>query len=436
MRKLIAALVIVGNLIFSSTADAEIKTFTATGEEFANKIESKDVIKLRALDDAIKNAIKLASDSLKTSTLTDDEISTIIFNNYQLVGQVRYSNEKNKSGTLWRATIDINFDDAEIKNWLSRDDKEKFVCVSQFQEAQKLSDANDSKLKDLRENVGDIRGGEEKLRLKKTFGYIDNEFLSNQKLVEGNKFAYKNRYEDAIKLYTDAIALNEDNAAAYNWRGNIYNILAANQKLIPDAETYRRTAIADLDKAIRFNPSYGNAYSTRGFVYYCAKNYSAAKKDFDRAIQLEPAQIQNYIYRGQCLRQLDKNLALADFNKAVELAPKNPNIYATRGDFYEKDLKYFSKAAEDYSRAIELETKEDLRALHYQNRGDAYHKAKMYGRAIDDYSRAISMIENQPQKNPLLAWIYRSRGECYQALGNGASAQADLKKFEALQRKV
>ena len=59
----------------------------------------------------------------------------------------------------------------------------------------------------------------------------------------------------------------------------------------------------------------------------------------------------------------------------------------------------------------------------------------MYGKAIEDYSRAIELMENQAQKNPLLPWIYRKRGECYQALGNGARAQIDFKKFGELQHR-
>ena len=55
MKKFLAAL-IMGSLFFS-TADAEIRTFKATGEDSATKIETQDVSKVRALDRAIKNAL-------------------------------------------------------------------------------------------------------------------------------------------------------------------------------------------------------------------------------------------------------------------------------------------------------------------------------------------------------------------------------------------
>ena len=405
MKKFLAAL-IMGSLLFS-TADAEIRTFRATGEDSATKIETQDVAKVRALDRAIKNALKQASETFKASGLAEEEISAIILNGYEIIGAAEYE----QVGNNCRATVELGIDDAQIGNWIRRDDREKFALTNAAKETQKLFAANDARLKDLRERAENMKKQDKKF-FKAEFNYVNNEFLSNQKVEAGNKFAYKGRFDDAIKLYTEAITLNEYNAAAYNRRGQVYSVMAANQKVVPVAESYRRQAINDLEKATRLNNNYAEAFANRGFVYYNGKFFGQAIKDFNRAIQLEPLNAWNYIYRAQCHRPTDKNLALADFNKAIELNPNNPRMYSARGDFYEQDLADFSKAAADYTQAIELEKREELLALNYQNRGDLYRKQKMYGKAIDDYTRAIELIMYQVQWHQLYQST-SSRGYLY-----------------------
>ncbi|MBQ3434752.1 MAG: hypothetical protein IJG24_06895 [Selenomonadaceae bacterium] len=96
-RKLLAASLIVGNLFCLPIAEAEFKTYTAMGVDYGNELESQDMVKLRARDKAIKNAVKQAGVYLKTysrsvnNELTDDEITAITSNTYEIVGEVRYN---------------------------------------------------------------------------------------------------------------------------------------------------------------------------------------------------------------------------------------------------------------------------------------------------------------------------------------------------------
>ena len=430
MKKFLMALLIIGNLFFFSIADAEIKTYTATGNDSTNKFETQEVVKLRALNKAIKIAVAQAAVDFKKFELSDEEISAIINNGYEL-GEVNYT----QADSSWQAAIELKIDDAEVKNWIRRSDREKFTLTNQNRDVEKLFAANDKRTAELRERLATDYKKQDKKFFKGEFDYVSNEFLSNNKVAEGNKFFYRGRLDDAITLYTEAIKINEYNEVAYNLRGNIYNIQSMLQKDIPIAEDNRRQSINDLDKAIRLNNNYASAFSNRGFVYLNAKLFGQAVKDFNRAIQLEPNTAKNYIYRAQCNRSTDKNLAISDFNKAVELAPKNSYVYVARGNFYDQDLKDFSSALADYTRAIELERRENELALYYYNRGGIYQKINDYSRAIDDYTRGIKIINDSQQKNPLLAWIYMKRGECYKNLGNNGQYQADLKKFEELQRR-
>ena len=118
----------------------------------------------------------------------------------------------------------------EAKNWIQRDDREKFMLMNQTAEAQKLFETNELKVKQLRERIEQDFKKQYKKIFKDEFEYLNKDFLSIQKLSEGNKFAYRGRFEDAINFYKEAIELNSYNAAAYNRRGNIYSILSMQQK--------------------------------------------------------------------------------------------------------------------------------------------------------------------------------------------------------------
>jgi len=445
-QKLLTATILAGNLLLSVPVEAEIKNYTANIEEITGEMENQEVSKQRTLDKSIKNVINQIYIDLKglNSGLSDEEIFTIANNTYKIVGEPEFNREvkklTNKTDIIvWKATVDVNFDDSEIKKWIKRDENEKFVLINQNRELKKLFAENEQKLEEFRKQSEQITKKQEKNYVKAAIKYLESEFLSNQKVKIGNRYNYENRITDAIQLYGEAIVLNENNVAAYNNRGQIYKNIADKkafiEKDIPAASSYRQMAIADFDKAIRINPNYAEIYKNRGLIHFANKNYEQAIKDFNRAVQIEPNNAENYINRANYYRQVKNNeLSLADYNKAAELEPNNAQIYFKRGNFYEQDAKDNNKAVDDYSRMISLEKREKFLILGYHSRAGAYKKLKMYEKAIADYTKCISLIE-KGENTSLLPWAYRFRGECYKSLGNEANFQADMKKFEDLQRK-
>ena len=457
LRKLLSATLIVGTLTFAPeicgvenfpAACAEVKMYTAMGADYGNELESQDIVKLRARDKAIKNAVKQAGVYLKTysrsvnSELTDDEVLAITSNSYELVGEVQY-NRVTKQVTdqiiliVWEATVNVNVDDSEISKWFKRDDRDRSTLISQTRESQVAAEENDRKVEDLRKRAANVSDDAGRAQLQAEFKTADNEFLSNQKVESGTRLAYNQKFDDAIILYTKAIELNPKNAAAYNMRGNISNAVAMNKIFIEknnsDGEKFRKEAIGDLNRAIQLKPDYSEAYGNRGFVYYMAKDYSAAIKDFDRAIELNPNNAQNYIYRSLYWRFVakDNGRALADLNKAVELEP-TAHAYMNRAGFYRLDLKNFSAAIDDLTRAIELETLEYMIGYHYYSRGECYQNLQHYAEAIADYTRAIELMALNDNFRKLIPFAYTKRGECYEATGDNAKAQADMKKSDEL----
>lgn len=452
-RKLLTASLIVGNLFLMPIVDAEVKLYTATSEDYASEIESQEVAKLRARDKAIRNATEQAGVYLKTYSrtvnfeLTDDEITAIASNSYELVGEPTYTREVKQltaetSVIIWRATVNVNVDDAEIKNWLKRDDSDRSKFISQTRESQEIADENDRKVEDLRKRA-ETASDAERAKLKSEFDAADNEFLSNQKLQEGDRAAYKGKYAAAEKLYTEAIELNPANPLTYISRGGIYaaNLISFKYNLKDirltshgnSAATYYKLALADYDKALELNPSDANIYAWRGFAHYYFDKYQQALNDWDRALQVDSACLQAYLWRSMYYRfvKKDNKAALADLNKAIEFNPDKPGGYSMRSLLY-KEENLYDLALDDITKAIELEPNS---VHHYSNRADLYKEVKMFNKAIADYTTYIQLQERDDPDNILLPWGYYHRAECYEALGDKIKAQADMNKYRELERK-
>jgi tetratricopeptide (TPR) repeat protein len=85
-------------------------------------------------------------------------------------------------------------------------------------------------------------------------------------------------YHEAISNFTQALAINPNNATTYRMRGKSYLALQQYDK-----------AISDYNQAIRLQPDFGGSYSLRGDVYYSLHQYKEALADYERAFSLTPS---------------------------------------------------------------------------------------------------------------------------------------------------
>jgi tetratricopeptide (TPR) repeat protein len=93
----------------------------------------------------------------------------------------------------------------------------------------------------------------------------------------GRAYGLKEQYDRAIADLDAAIRVDPTNALAYNNRGLAY-----------DAKGEHDRAIANLSEAIRLDPEYGAAYHNRGNVYQAKGECHRAAADFNEAIRLNP----------------------------------------------------------------------------------------------------------------------------------------------------
>ncbi len=167
-------------------------------------------------------------------------------------------------------------------------------------------------------------------------------------------------------------------------------------------------ALLELDQAIRLNPNYVEALSSRGNVHFALGSVEEAFEDLHKAMHLDPNYAEAYINRGVIRSIVDPEGAISDFDKALQIDPKNTLAYFNRGSFYSRqgDLQ---QAVSDLSKAIDINP-DFVEA--YNVRGETYSQLLNFNPAIEDFNKAIRL-------NPNHASAYSNLGSVYFILGQG-----------------
>jgi tetratricopeptide (TPR) repeat protein len=169
---------------------------------------------------------------------------------------------------------------------------------------------------------------------------------SEQELYAFIVFALRgNNYDTAIRLLTDAIRLDPNNASHYGLRGAVYY----------DGKRDYDRAIADLTSAIRLEQNKANYYNNRGDAYNSKGDYDRAIADYTSAIRLDPNETDYYNSRINAYNSKgDHDSAIADCSSLIRLYPNNAYYYNSRANAYNSKRDYDSAIA-DCTSAIRLD---------------------------------------------------------------------------------
>ena len=164
-------------------------------------------------------------------------------------------------------------------------------------------------------------------------------------------------------------------------------------------------ALVDVSGAIQSDPESALAYTYRGEVYMSDANYSAAKADFDKAIELKSKCSLAFYDRALLkIHMGELEDAMSDLNTALKIYGTNPNEVLTITNIYSKRaqlnlwMKNWDAAISDYNNAISkssgIPSDEDI-----SGRADAYTATGNYVVALRDYNLAIKIISENIQKD-------------------------------------
>ena len=384
VRIICALIVVLTPFLMIHEALAQVKTYIGVGEYFMSDFETLDIAKQRALLYAKRNATEQAGVLIESRTevinaeISKDEINTMS-GAILKISDTKYETlpSTNGAGIVIRATIKADVDTTDIDNWLNRGTQERSTLTLQDQELQKTIDEQNKLISDLKKQLENVTTQQEKDKIVQEFAKADNEFLSNQKIEEGNQLYLKGDMNGAIKRYAEAMELNPKNALAYCNRAVVYLNLQDNSK-----------ALADCNKAIEMNPNYALNYYNRGVANFNLQNYEQSVKDYTKAIELDSQLVAAYNNRGYiCYAAEQYQYALNDFNRAIELDPSFAEALSNRGITYAA-LQDFNAALSDFNRAIKV--KPDYVEAYY-NRGNAYFYLQNFQAALADYNKAIEL---------------------------------------------
>lgn len=224
----------------------------------------------------------------------------------------------------------------------------------------------------------------------------------------------KGNYKEAVADFTQVIAVNPQDANAYNRRGDAFYRLKDYQN-----------AYSDSSKAIELNPKDANAYYDRGFSAYELGKYKEAIADYTKAITLNTKNPYAYYGRGLAyIKRLNHPAAMADFNKAIALQPQYTDAYIQRG-ILRRRLQQKQAAIQDFDKAIEINPHDAKAFLH---RGLTQFADNQHQAAIKDYNSAIEL-------NPRYVEAYLNRGDVYSDLGKNLEATEDYNQVLQLNPK-
>jgi tetratricopeptide (TPR) repeat protein len=136
----------------------------------------------------------------------------------------------------------------------------------------------------------------------------------------------------------------ENRSSALAMRAHIYSALGQYD-----------LAIADLDQALRLDPSEALAiYTARALVHFFKRDYDRAIADFDRALALNPRDADLTEVRGRAYAMKgDYVRALADYEAALRLQPNDWSAIGNRGLAHLR-LGNYDQAIADLNRALYL----------------------------------------------------------------------------------
>jgi tetratricopeptide (TPR) repeat protein len=191
------------------------------------------------------------------------------------------------------------------------------------------------------------------------------------------------RYEEAIESFHRALSIKPDDYTAWNCKGSILARL----------EMYEE-AIKSFDRALSIKPTYQNVWFNRGSILGRLGNYEEAIESFDRALSIKPDDYISWYRRGNSLDGLGRDEdAIASFDRAISIKPNDHETWYNRGISLHK-LGKFEEAIASYDRAVSINP-DDYKSWH--NRGVSLRELGRYEEAIASYDRAFSINPDEHQ---------------------------------------
>lgn len=228
--------------------------------------------------------------------------------------------------------------------------------------------------------------------------YLKGRHLWNKRTEEGMR--------KSITYYEDAIRENPEYATAYAGIADSYVMLAC-RGMVPAKETFRKAKTA-ARKALDLDSELGEAHGSLAHVRLHDWDWEGLERDFQRAIELNPAEGIVYYWFGEFLMSLGRpDEAIAVTEKAFQTDPLSAVIGASLGMILYLARKY-DQAATVLQHMQEISPEH---FLPHMRMGLVRIQQARYKDAIQELKTAVHLAEQSTETLAALAMAHGAAGE-------------------------
>ncbi|SKB15337.1 Tetratricopeptide repeat protein TPR_2 [Planktothrix sp. PCC 11201] len=222
----------------------------------------------------------------------------------------------------------------------------------------------------------------------------------------GNQFYRLEQWQEALKAFDQAIAIQSNFHPAWYGRGNSLVQLKRYQEAV---ESYSRTTQLQRDFYL--------AWREKGKVLIKLKQYEDALLAWNQMLIIKPEDYQIWYLRGNLLmNQLKQHQeAIQSYNRAINLKPDFVPALINRGIAYYQ-IQDYQEAILSFDQGLKLD---DQQETIWQLRGEILMKLQLYSQALSSVEKALNLADQNPQLWMLKAQIL-ARMKQYQNARNSA----------------
>jgi TolB-like protein/DNA-binding SARP family transcriptional activator len=233
------------------------------------------------------------------------------------------------------------------------------------------------------------------------------------------RYCWNKRTEEelrkSVEYFRQAIEMEPNYALAYAGLADSYVVLGSfGISALAPSEAFPRAKEA-ATRALEIDETLAEAHASLAF---CLESYdwdwAAARKEFERAIELKPDCTTAHHWYGleylTAMGRLDE--AFAEIKRAHELEPLSLSIHTDYG-FLPYLMRRYDRAIEEYRKSLELD--QSFVYTHWKL-ALAYEQKAMYEEAIAEFQTAIALSGGSAQAVVLLGHAYAVSGRREEAL--------------------
>jgi stress-induced-phosphoprotein 1 len=361
---------------------------------------------LKEVEDSLKNPFtknysKLYTDPKTSKYMTDPQFKNLLdyaMKDQKVLMQLIQTDPRfmDVFGVLTGIDLtSLNEEAGKSKKKKDEDDKERKIR----EEEERKRNEEEKRRREEQERINHMSVEEKEEETKKRKSE-EIKLLGNEQFKKGN-------WQEAVKLYSQAIEIDPKELSFYLNRSGAYHNLKEYDSVIQDcnyvlentfdfqkrSRAFGKIAYAyqekqDLDKAIEFFEKSLLENSDQR-IKDALKETHNLKRKTEAERYLNPELAEEHNNKANELYKAGKFPdALKDYNETIKRNPANPKYYSNRAACYMKLLE-FPSAAKDCEKALELDSK-FLKA--HQRKATCQMMMKEYHKAIETYEKGLKLF--------------------------------------------